>query len=176
MLTFRFSKADGQMTERETLTSGMVGKKVKLEFSSDWTGMHKTVVFSADCVSRDVVDAGDVVSIPHEVLAEARKPLYVGVYGVSDDGRVIPTVRVRGPFIQPGADPAGDEGTEPSLPVWAQLQAQIDDLKGGLNGESSALLVEILRNGVYRSDRSGDIEALAAALGYTEKTDGGEKV
>lgn len=42
MLTFRFSKADGQMTERETLTSGMVGKKVKLEFSSDWTGMHKT--------------------------------------------------------------------------------------------------------------------------------------
>ena len=58
MLTFRFSKADGQMVERETLTSGMVGKEVRLEFSADWEGLRKTVVFCADGISRDVVDAG----------------------------------------------------------------------------------------------------------------------
>ena len=129
MLTFRFSKADGQMVERETLTSGMVGKEVKLEFSDDWNGLRKTVVFCADGVSRDVVDAGEVVAIPHEVLAEPRKYLYVGVYGVAADGRVIPSVRIQGPYIHPGVDPAGDEGLEPTLPVWAQLQLEIAALR-----------------------------------------------
>ena len=165
MLTFRFSKADGHMVERETLTSGMVGKEVRLEFSDDWEGLRKTVVFCADGVSRDVVDAGELVVIPHEVLAEPRKILYVGVYGVSDDGRVIPTIRAKGPVIQPGADPAGDPGTEPSLPVWAQLQGEIDKLRGGLHEDAAALLVDILRSGVFRGDRSDDIDALAAIFG-----------
>lgn len=165
MLTFRFSKADGQMVERETLTSGMVGKEVKLEFSDDWDGLRKTVVFCADGVSRDVVDAGEVVAIPHEVLAEPRRYLYVGVYGVGDNGRVIPTVRAKGPYIQPGADPTGDESVEPSLPIWAQLQAQVDELKGGLHADAAALLVEILRSGVFRGDRSDDIDALASIFG-----------
>ena len=166
MLTFRFSKADGQMVEQETLTSGMVGKEVKLEFSDDWNDLHKTVVFSADDVSRDVVDAEDVVTIPHEVLAEPRKNLYVGVYGVGDNGRIIPTIRAKGPYIHPGADPTGDESVEPSLPIWAQLQAQLDELKGGLHKDAAALLVNILRSGVFRGDRSDDIDALAAIFGH----------
>ena len=165
MLTFRFSKADGQMVERETLTSGMVGKEVKLEFSEDWEGLSKTVVFSADDVTRDVVDAGEVVTIPHEVLAEPMKHLYVGVYGVGDNGRIIPTVRAKGPYIHPGADPAGDESVEPSLPIWAQLQGQLDEIKGGLHRDAAALLVDILRGGVFRGDRSDDIDALAAVFG-----------
>lgn len=176
MLTFRFSKADGQMVERETLTSGMVGKEVRLEFSDDWEGLRKTVVFSADGVSRDVVDAGNVVIIPHEVLVEPRKPLYVGVYGVSDDGRVIPTVRAKGPIILPGADPAGDEGTEPSMPVWAQLQAQIDRLKDGFQKEIGMILLDILRNGVYRTDASEMIAALAQSLGCSDDFQGGASV
>lgn len=174
MLTFRFSRADGQMTVAETLTSGMVGKEVKLEFSSDWDGLQKTVVFSADGISRDVVNAGEVVIIPHEVLETARCHLYVGVYGVSTDGRVIPTIRVQGPVIQPGADPTGDKGTDPSLPVWSQLQAQIDDMKGGLTPEASALLMEILRSAVYRDDQSGSIDSLGTVLGCTDYVDGGE--
>ena len=155
------------MVERETLTSGMVGKEVKLEFSDDWNGLRKTVVFCADGVSRDVVDAGEVVAIPHEVLAEPRKYLYVGVYGVGDNGRIIPTVRAKGPYIHPGADPAGDESVEPSLPIWAQLQEQIDRLKGGLHVDAAALLVDILRSGVFRGDRSDDIDALAAIFGIS---------
>lgn len=174
MLTFRFSKADGQMTVGETLTSGMVGKKVKLEFSDDWAGLQKTVVFSADCVSRDVVNAGEEVVIPHEVLERSRCHLYVGVYGISGDGRVIPTIRVQGPLIQPGADPTGDRGTEPSLPVWGQLQAQIDAFKGGLTQEASALLMEILRSAVYRNNQSESIDALGTVLGCPDNFDGGE--
>ena len=165
MMTFRFSSADGRMEGEETLTSGMVGQEVRLEFSEEWEGLRRTVVFTAGCESRDVVDPGPVVAIPHEVLAESRNHLYVGVYGVGDNGRIIPTVRAKGPIIQPGADPTGDEGTDPSLPVWAQLQEQIDDLKGGLKGEAAALLVDILRSGVFRGDLSDDIDTLAAIFG-----------
>lgn len=129
MLTFRFSKADGQMTERETLTSGMIGAKVKLEFSEDWKDYSKIVVFTAGTESRDVTEPGEVVAIPHEVLEEARNHLYVGVYGVAPDGRVIPSLRVQGPYIYPGVNPEGDESTEPTLPVWAQIKAELTQLR-----------------------------------------------
>lgn len=128
MITFRFDGTNGAMVETETLTSGMVRKKVKLEFSNDWDNRTKMVVFTAGSVSRDVVYESDVVEIPAEVLAKPLQQLYVGVYGVSDDGEVTPTIRVMGPEIMPGAEPSGDRSTTQSLPVWAQLQAQIDDL------------------------------------------------
>ena len=129
MLTFRFTKADGRMVEEETLTSGMVGREMRLEFSDDWDGVSKTVVFTAGGECRDVANPGDVVVIPHEVLAESRNHLYVGVYGAAADGRVMPSIRVQGPYIHPGVDPAGDESIAPSLPVWAQIQQELAQLR-----------------------------------------------
>ena len=129
MMTFRFSSADGRMEGEETLTSGMVGQEVRLEFSEEWDGLCKTVVFTAGCESRDVVDPGPVAVIPHEVLGESRNHLYVGVYGVGPGGKVIPSIRVRGPYIHPGVDPSGDGSIAPSLPVWAQLQQQVMELR-----------------------------------------------
>ena len=125
MLTFRFTKADGRMVEEETLTSGMVGREMRLEFSDDWDGVSKTVVFTAGGECRDVANPGEVVVIPHEVLAESRNQLYVGVYGVAADGRVIPSVRARGPYIHPGVDPAGDESADPTPSAWDQVQQQL---------------------------------------------------
>ena len=129
MLTFHFSRADGQMVEAETLTSGMVGKEVRLKFSEEWKDFSKTVVFTAGDESRDVVDPGEVVQIPHEVLEKSRNHLYVGVYGVSSGGKVMPSIRVQGPYIHPGVDPAGEESTDPTLPVWAQLAQELDELR-----------------------------------------------
>lgn len=129
MLTFRFTGAYGRMVEDETLTSGMIGKKVKLEFSEEWSQLKKTAVFLAGSVTRDVLDVSDEVIIPAEVLAVPLKQLYVGVYGISEDGSVTPTIRALGPFIEPGANPSGDEGLDPSLPPWAQLQADVDNLE-----------------------------------------------
>ena len=126
MLTFRFSGTDGAMTETETLTSGMVGKQVRLEFSPDWDDLTKTVVFSNGSVTLDSLYAHGCATIPAQILEKPLKTLTVGVFGVSNDGNVvIPTVRAVGPEIQPGADPAGDSGTDPALPVWAQLQAVV---------------------------------------------------
>ena len=129
MLTFRFTGADGHMAENETITSGMIGKKVKLEFSEEWSQLKKTAVFWAGSVTRDVLHVSEEVVIPAEVLAVPQKQLYVGVYGIASDGSVTPTIRVPGPIIESGADPSGDEGVESSLPPWAQLQVEMDALE-----------------------------------------------
>lgn len=142
MLTFRFTGADGRMTEKETLTSGMIGKKVRLEFSRDWDNLTKTAVFMAGSVTRDVVGVTDVAVIPAEVLAVPLRQLYVGVYGVSDDGRVTPTIRALGPNIEPGMNPSGDEGTDPELPIWAQIQLEIEQLQEmGVDGEDGGYYI-----------------------------------
>ena len=156
MLTFHFFSACGEMTETETLTAGMVGKEVRLEFSEDWEGFARTVVFTAGEARRIVTDPGEVVVIPHEVLAESRNHLYVGVYGAAADGRVMPSIRVQGPYIHPGVDPAGDESLEPTLPVWAQLQQQIE-----------ALQEEVPHGGgfVVTDDGTGNIVMCAAGNG-----------
>lgn len=141
MLTFHFSGTHGSMTEPETLTAGMVGKTLLLEFSADWDGLLKTVVFSNGIVTQDVLCTGDPVTIPARVLETPLKTLTVGIYGVSPDGTlVIPTIRVDGPEILPGADPSGDPATNPNLPVWAQLQAMIGD-PGELDTQEQSSLV-----------------------------------
>ena len=144
MLTLQFSGADGKITVPETLTSGMVGKLVKLEFTSDWEGLAKTAVFSAGNVTRDVICTGETVAIPAEVLQIPMRVLYIGVYGVAPDGSlVIPTIRVKGPEIQPGVDPSGDPGSAPDLTLWEQIEGQIGDMTQ-LNTQSKDSLVEAI--------------------------------
>ena len=145
MLTFYFSKADGRMTAPEILTTGMVGARVKFEFSHEWDNLTKTAVFYAGDIIRDAAMTDNIAVIPYEVLKFPTAQLYVGVYGVSPDGKtVIPTIRARGPVIQPGADPSGDPGLEPELPVWAQLQAQTEALENQVNSvQGQAELLKI---------------------------------
>lgn len=144
MLTFRFSGAAGIMIRTEVLTSGMVGKKVRLEFSEEWDGLTKTAVFMAGGVTRSVTGVSDVAAIPADVLARPVRKLYVGIYGVSADGAVTPTIRAEGPEILPGVVPFGDVITDPDLPVWAQLQVQLDALKEKIsesNGDSGEISI-----------------------------------
>ena len=148
MLTFRFSGVDGAMTVPETLTSGMVGKKVKFELSKDWEGLRKTVVYTAGDIVRTTLDAGEVDTIPAEILAEPLCQLHVGIYGVNQDGTlVIPTVHACGPTIRPGACPSGDPSTDPALPVWLQLFTMITAM-GGLTSEEEAQLAAAIRESV----------------------------
>lgn len=130
MLTFEFTGAEGRMTEGQTLTSGMVGKRVKFLFSPEWDSLRKTAVFTAGDVTRDVPDVSGEAVIPARVLEKPLKQLYVGIYGTNAQGDiVIPTVWVPGPVVQPGADPSGDPSTAPELPVWGRILAMIGSLE-----------------------------------------------
>lgn len=117
----------------EQFTSGRVGARIKFSFSSEWAGLNKTAVFTNGGTTIDVLNVTDECVIPHEVLAISGKKLKVGVYGFTadDDGNIeiaIPTVYAELGKVAKGADPSGDESTEPSLPVWAQIQNDVSDL------------------------------------------------
>lgn len=118
-----------------TIPAGIVGATVDFRFTDAlWDGLQKTVVFRSN-VTRDVLLNGTVAAIPHETVAKPGDTLYVGVYGVdADNNLVIPTLWTGIGGVRDAADPSGDPGTDPTLPIWAQLQKDVEDLKKGGGG------------------------------------------
>lgn len=141
----------------DTYTSGQVGAKVEFRFSPDWDTLHKTAVFEAhepkrrgDCcvVSSVVLEShwdGDVCRVPADVLAEPGYELWIGVYGVDSDGKlVIPTVYANCGLICRGAQVEGSgETPDPPLPIWGQLQADIGNLSDLTTSDKSSLVAAI---------------------------------
>lgn len=133
MITIHCSSACAHLASPpELLTAGMA-KAVTVEFvfSNDWSGLTKTAVFSAGRTTVDVLESawdGNKVVVPHEILADAGPIARVGVYGANADGLILPTVWVTLGKVMPAAEPSGDPGADPTLPIWAQLQNQIGDL------------------------------------------------
>ena len=116
-------------TRTERLTSGMVGLQCEFVFDGAWDGLARTAVFWAGNEKRDVLLTGDTCTVPWEVLKTAGYQLVIGVYGTNAEGTlVIPTVYAMCGGIASGADPSGDESTDPTLPVWGQMQGMIGDL------------------------------------------------
>ena len=107
------------------ITAGTVGAQVVLHFDSAWDGYQKTLVWRGSGITVD--DTACTGRIPQQVLTQPHSQLLLGVYGVKED-KVLPTVWAELGEILPGADPSGDESTDPGLPVWAQLQQQQKDL------------------------------------------------
>lgn len=133
MITIHCSRACAHLASPpELLTAGMA-KAVTVEFvfSNDWSGLTKTAVFSAGRTTVDVLEStwdGNKVVVPHEILEDAGPIARVGVYGANADGLILPTVWVTLGKVMPAAEPSGDPGADPTLPIWAQLQNQIGDL------------------------------------------------
>lgn len=128
MLTFEFTGVSGEMTVRERLTSGMVGKQVTIHLSSDWDDLTRTAVFIAGDICRAVSLTGSTITIPADVLRYPYRKLLVGVCGSNSDGTlVIPTILAPGPFVECGADPAADQVSLEN-PLWQKLQDQIGNL------------------------------------------------
>jgi hypothetical protein len=170
------SGINAKVAYMEPIPRGIVGATVEIVYTDSlWDSLTKTVVFWG-CCAKDVLNPGTVVEIPAEVVAESGHRLRVGVYGVdAGNNLVIPTLWADLGHIEYAADPSGDETADPQLPVWAQMQEQIEQLKnsgtgsGGQSDTARILLMTILRNGAYTSDQSANLTALEKAL----KTSGG---
>lgn len=115
---------------KKVIPAGIIGAQVEFEYAEDiWKGLHKTVVFRGP-VTKDVVTDSNIVTMPPEVAEKPLSLLSVGVYGVDDNGNLaIPTVWADLGLVRESANPSGDPTTDPSLPVWAQLQAMIGNLE-----------------------------------------------
>lgn len=151
----------------EDIPRGIVGATVRFEYADPrWDRLSKTVVFRGSGVTKDVLNAGEVVLIPTETVARAGQYLYVGVYGVdADENLITPTIWADLGKIRAAADPSGDTTTDPTPPVWAQLQEQIDELKRG--GTGGGLIID--------SDGEGNV-SIAASGGTVITSDGAGNV
>lgn len=155
MIKINVSRTCAEATQRERLTSGMQGVELSFSFSADWDDLVKTAVFEGSGQSVDVLITGASCEIPPEALKKYGGMLRVGIYGVSADGTtVIPTMYADLGIIRRGADPQKDPTTNSSLPVWAQLQAQIGDLSN-LTTEDKTNLVAAINEAAKSGGGSG---------------------
>ena len=155
-------------TRTERLTSGMVGLQCEFVFDGAWDGLAKTAVFTAGNEKRDVLLTGDTCTVPWEVLKTAGYQLVIGVYGTNAEGTlIIPTCYAMCGSIGPGADPSGDESTDPTLPVWGQMQGMIGNLENLATASKDNLVSAI--NDAAQSGGSGGAVALDTTLTQSGK-------
>lgn len=155
MIKVYISGNRADVTEREPLTSGTVGKVLNFAFTEDWRLLIKYAVFEGSGRRIALTNIGDSCIIPHEVLAKHGGALRVGVYGRTADGSAAtPTVYAQLGIIQRGADPNADPSTKPTLPVWAQIQAQIGDM-AALETEAKDSLVAAINEAAQTGGGSG---------------------
>ena len=133
------------------IPKGIVGATVSIEYTdSAWDDLQKTVIFRSGVI-KDVLDVGSEVVIPAEVVSRAGVNLYMGVYGVDTANNVvIPTIWTELGLVNGAAAPSGDSSTDPSLPVWAQIQAMIGDLDN-LDTAAKSNLVAAVNEALTRS-------------------------
>lgn len=117
------------------LTSGMVGVPVTIEYDEAWDGLTKNLMCrcspwgSNSGEIRTLLNVGETSTVAHEVM-QPDMYLYLGVEGFSDDGKlVIPTTWARCGKIEYGANTCEDPSTDPELPVWNQLQIEMEKTK-----------------------------------------------
>ena len=160
------------------LTTGMVGLLAEFTFSSEWDNLTKTAVCVGSGTTKDVLDVKDEIIVPHECLKDTAGHLKIGVYGVNSSGDlVIPTVYAYCGRLLQGADPSGEESADPTLPIWAQLQAMMGDL-GNLTTTAKENLVAAINEAAKSGGGGGGTAAdvkMQVAGGYIQySTDGGE--
>lgn len=123
---------------RSSIPAGIVGGTITVEYGPEWENLTVTAVFRG-CETKDVIDAGKTIIIPHETVATPGKDLHVGFYGVDSEGSiVIPTLWACFGMIAPAADPSGDESHDPSLPVWEQVLRRITDSENNAQAHAVA--------------------------------------
>ena len=147
----KVAKTTCKTTPLVPIPKGIVGATVSIEYTdSAWDGLQKTVVFRS-AVAKDVLAAGNEVVVPAEVVSRAGVNLYMGVYGVdAANNVVIPTIWTELGLVNGAAAPSGDTSSDPSLPVWAQIQGMIgnlDDLDTDAKSSLVAAVNEALTKG-----------------------------
>jgi len=87
--SLQVNKFDIRIIRKSIIPQGIHGGTVRLHFQDPiWEGLSKTLVFQGS-VARDIVNPGEVVTIPPEVVSTPYCMLMVGVYGVNGEGTIV---------------------------------------------------------------------------------------
>ena len=151
MIHLTATKARLSTRDLELLTAGMANAVLcRFSFSDDWTGLQKVLVFTNGIETRDIILSGDECYIPHEVLITPRVRVRVGVYGTDGENVILPTIWANLGDVHDAPDPSEDETTDPSLPIWAEILANIGSLSDLLTKDKESIvraINEIVQNG-----------------------------
>lgn len=170
MVVIGVDGANAAVRKQDILTVGMVGAKAEFRFDDKWDELGKTAVFRQGNVTKDAAVFDGTVTIPWEVLQLAGAPVHIGVYGTNKNGTiVIPTVWVKTAPVQAGADPSGDESADPSLPLWAPMQALLSAMYQSTE-EINAAKEEMLQ--AIESGKKDIRDTVAEANFYTKDESG----
>jgi len=153
MIKAKVTAASIAVTADEKLTSGRVGLECEFEFSPEWEGLAKTVVFEGVC-SRAIVLTGSTAVIPPETLDDAAGcTLRVAATGASEDGTiVIPTVWGKVGVIS--ASVADSEYSESHWQPTPDIAAQVMNMAGNAEYLAQQLRLDA-NNGVFNG-RDGE--------------------
>ena len=143
-----------EVNQREVVTSNSVNVyQCQFQFDRAWDGLERTAVFQAgDNTVSTLLDGTGICVIPWEVLQDARRSLYAGVYGTKDGNIVLPTIWTKLCEIKQGVNPG--ESTQPPTPsVYEQILAEIGNLDNLATSEKDSLVSAI--NELYYSGGGG---------------------
>lgn len=133
MIELRAEKSRLWLVKTEPVVSGQVDTiDVKIDFSRDWAGLKKTIVFRSGREARDVllVDNATQCKVPWEVVSRPGGTLRIGVYGIRGSETVLPTVWCDVGRIVPGAEPAGNTSAQYEMDTFARI---VDLYEGARN-------------------------------------------
>ena len=130
MAKIKVKGTDAKGSNAKKIPKGLMGGYITVEYDDPlWSQLRKTIVFQGS-KTVDVISESSTVVIPTEVLQETGKRVYVGFYGASESGKtIIPTFWVEIGVVVEATYPMGDEAADPTLPIWAQLSSEWEDLK-----------------------------------------------
>lgn len=138
----------------ETVTSGSVNVyQCQFQFDNAWDGLERTAVFQAGDESISILlDDTGICVVPWEVLQDAKRTLYAGVYGTKNGNVVLPTIWRNLGEIRQGVSP-GDSAQPPTPSVYEQILAEIGNLDE-LDTETKESLVAAI-NELYATGGGG---------------------
>lgn len=143
MLIAKVDKNNISIEGSELITSGSVKTNfVEFQFSEDWDGLAKTVIFQTKKVSIPVILEKDqiIVPIPWEAMAFPKEDIQMGVYGVrfddettedKDEEVVLPTIWTSLGKVTQGVLVESPPITAPTKDAYLELLDYIKNLQPG---------------------------------------------
>lgn len=129
MIICEVNKNHLNIRTRELLTAGSQNvNTVEFRFNEAWDGLAKTATFKTSKKTISVLLNTNTTAIPWEALADAGEILAVGVFGLSGETLVLPTVwGILGKVMD--AAHLGDEEKEPTPDVYQKILDELNALE-----------------------------------------------
>lgn len=175
MIICEVNKNHLNVRTRELLTAGSQNvNTVEFRFNEAWDGLAKTATFKTSKKTISVLLNTNTTAIPWEALADAGEILAVGVFGVSGETIVLPTVwGILGKVMD--AAHLGDEEKEPTPDVYQKILDELNALErptwDAVQNKPFSTLgsgLSVDKNGVLSAEGGGG--GSANAVQYVEQT------